>query len=272
MGRRKALFLNWHEPILRLYPIGDVHSGAASHRDGQAQTVADTLAGDKYGLGIGLGDWIEAIAPSDKRFDVHEMSKPIEPEHLNNVFYCQTLSAVKRFEKTKGKWIAHILGNHELTAVQRYFFNPTPLISERLGGKYIGATDCSGWIVVRMMDGAKARNIVKIYVTHGYGGGELIGGQALRLQRLLMRKQADIVIVGHGHKPIVFPETVEYVDKAGYEREFTRIGVECFAFVGKHGYIARGGGNASPSGFTTVEIELQKSHLDARISADMRLF
>lgn len=268
---RQALIVKWNRPVLRLYPFADLHFGSKEHRIKQLAIAAQALADDDDGLGIGLGDWIEAIAATDKRFDPEELATPIEPEHLNNPFYCQALAAVKATEKTKGKWIAHLMGNHELTAQQRYFFSPIPIIAERLGGAYLGGTDCCGWVRIKMCENDKVRNIVDVWASHGYGGGELRGGSALRLQRLLMRKQADVVLVGHGHKPTLFPETVEYIDRRGIECEHTRLGIENFPFVGKHGYLARKGGNAPAPGYIVVEIERVHNQRLARISANIKL-
>jgi predicted phosphodiesterase len=209
-------------------------------------------------LAVGLGDYIEAISFHDKRFDPSELSEPITPELLQNPFYEQALRFVKLFDRTRGKWLCFVAGNHEERATHYMNFDPLPIIAERLGAPYHGGSDCGGWMRIRMFDekGGKQRNAVDMFLSHGSGGGSLRGGDALNMQRLAMRKQADIVAVGHGHKPGAFPETSEWIDAGGFEQCATRWAIECFPLVGKHGYIARKGCNSSAIGYVVAEITM----------------
>lgn len=258
MLTRRAILRDWWGPVLRLYFVGDVHVGSRSCDYGAIAKLADIIAGDDAGLAVGLGDYIEAIAFSDKRFDPYELSQPISPEFLNNTFYEQALRFVKLFEKTRGHWVCFVAGNHEERANHYTNFNPLPIIAERLGAPYHGESDCGGWVRLRLMDRDKQRNALDMFVTHGSGGGGLRGGDALNMQRLAWRKLADIVAMGHGHKPSAFPETAETIDGMGYEHTVTRWALECFPLVGKHGYLARRGGNASAIGYVVAEIKRRK--------------
>jgi hypothetical protein len=113
--------------------------------------------------------------------------------------------------------------------------------------------------------------MIDIYLQHGWGGGELRGGDALKLQRLLWKKSATIVAIAHIHRPMAFPETVEYVDRYNNVRSETRWGIISYPAVSKHGYIARKGGNAPPSGYTVVRIERQENH-PPLISVELKPF
>ena len=265
---RNAIIDDWHEPILRIYPVGDVHIGSAACDEEAAARLAKIIANDKLARVIGVGDFIEAVAPTDRRFTAAELSKPISQEHIDNPFYTQSLRFCKIFEATRGKWIGIDSGNHEATAAERYFFSPIPIIAERLGCQHHPGSDQGGWYRVKLLDGKITRTQDDIFAMHGCGSGELRGGDALKLERLLGRKGADICIVGHGHKPMAIPIVFESLDKCGAEVSSMRWGLECFPLCGKHGYVAQRGGNASPIGYHVIEVHRQHDG-PAKISVRM---
>lgn len=254
-NRRRAILREWYGEVLRLYFLGDTHVLSASCNEDAISKVASIIERDTYGMVVGLGDYIESISYTDKRFDPSELAQPIMPEHLSNPFYEGALRFVKLFEATRGKWLCLIAGNHEERAAHITNFDPLPIIAERLGTTYLGGSDCGGWARIQLVRNEHRINALDLFLSHGSGGGELRGGDVLRLQRLLMRKDADIVAVGHGHKPGTFVETSEGIGQNLFETNRMRWGVECFPLIGKHGYIARKGGNAPPIGYAVAEIK-----------------
>jgi len=149
------------------------------------------------------------------------------------------------------------MGNHERTALAHSHFDATALIAERMGTAYHGGTDEGGWLQIRLRQGDKVRYRMAIYMQHGWGGGALRGADALKLQRLAKDKDADLVLMAHCHRPSVFPEPKEGIDRNGWEYTRGVWGVIAFPMVGKHGYIARRGGNAPPAGYAVVTVERQ---------------
>lgn len=67
--RRKAVIVDWHKPKLRLYAIGDTHIGSTASDEKRIARMAQIIAEDDNALAVGLGDYIEAIAPSDWRYE-----------------------------------------------------------------------------------------------------------------------------------------------------------------------------------------------------------
>jgi hypothetical protein len=176
---------------------------------------------------------------------------------------------VKLMEVTRGKWACVIAGNHETRAVTRYHIDVTAIIAEHLGTKYQGGTSESGWLLLRLYGSNKLRNTVRIYLQHGWGGGELRGSDALKMQRLLWRKGADAVLMSHVHRPMAFPETVETVGNTGWELTVEHWGVIAYPMVGKHGYLARRGGNAPPVGYAVLTIK-RSSDGSAMLGAELK--
>jgi predicted phosphodiesterase len=255
MSGRQAVVIDWPRDVLNLYFIADTHVGSAACREDAIQRLAAIVQADEYALVIGGGDYCEAIAPSDRRYDPRELAHPVAPEQIDNLFYCQALRFAKLMEPTRGKWAGLILGNHEHTAANKYFTNQAAIIADRLGTRYVGGSDQCGWFRIRWKRvNGRTRALTTIFVIHGWGGGELRGGDALKMQRLLWRKDCDLLLMGHTHRPMIFPETVESVDKAGVVQAQTRFGVIGYPLVGQHGYIARRGGNPAPTGYVCVRM------------------
>lgn len=241
---------------VNLYPVGDSHVGSEACDEKRNAELARIIAADPHGRVLGLGDYIEAIAVSDRRWSAEEMVSPISAEMLQNPFYCQALRFCKLYELTAGKWDALVRGNHEQTALARYFNDACAVIAERMKAAYIGDLDHCGWIVYLLQDAnGKTRGRVAVFIAHGWAGGALKGGVALALQRTLLKKDADLVMLAHSHQPIAFPETVEGVAQNGHIVTRTKWGVVTFPMIERHGYAAQHGGNASPVGYSVARLE-----------------
>lgn len=269
LRKQKAVIVDWELPQLNLYHVADTHVGAASCEEDKLKQLVEIIKEDRYACVVGGGDYSENIAPSDRRWTPRELPEPILPEHLENVFYCQALRFVKLFEPVREKFIGCILGNHETTAIRDYHINTGSIIAERLGTRYVGGTDQCGWFLLRLKSGNKTRSTIKVFVIHGWGGGELRGSDALKLQRLLWRKGADVLLMGHVHRSMAMPETVESINNSGYTTSSIRWGSISFPLVGLHGYLAKKGANAPAPGYTMVKIKRNTNGNSAKIGVEM---
>lgn len=246
---RKAVEKKFELEKITLYAIGDTHIGSVHCDELKIKRLVNKISNDESAYIIGLGDYIEAIAYSDKRFNPNELSQPLSTEHLTNPFYTQALRFVKLFEPVKERFVSVIAGNHEYKALQTAHFDATAMIAERLGCAYLGGGDCSGWIRLRLTSAGKVRNTVDIFTIHGWGG---VNGN--KAEQLNGRKDADLVLMGHTHKAMATPNTFEYLDAAGVERTKTRWFVVCPPATGKPGYAAQTGKNESFTGYAKITI------------------
>ena len=235
--------------------MGDTHVGSVACEERQIERLSQLIAADENALVVGLGDYIEAIALSDSRFDPREVAEFVPPEHLNNIFYTEAAYFCKLMEPTRGKWAMLIPGNHEEVAAKQYHTDAAMIIADRLGCPYQGQSEQSGWLRIQILGGdvPRVRDTIDVFCAHGWGGGETLSTP--KYERLVARKRAHIVAVGHGHKPFSFPYTVEGLDRAGWEETAQGYFVECYPMIEKHGYVARRGGNAPPAGYVVITAE-----------------
>lgn len=120
----------------------------------------------------------------------------------------QLKHCVKLFEPIKDKILAVLPGNHENRVYRHDGIDTTAIMCSQLGlqDRY---SDTTALLFVRFgknCDRHGRRMLYTIYVTHGAGGGKLIGGKANRLEALAGIVDADIYVHGHTHAPVVFKQ------------------------------------------------------------------
>ena len=257
MNSRRAVIVDWPHENLNIYPVLDVHVGSRALAEKKARKYAKIIADDPFGIVLGGGDYFEAIASSDPRFDPYELTDPITSDGLASPFTAQINEFCDIFKPTIGKWKALIRGNHETTVLRHYHTDMAGVLAHRLGGLYLGGSDESGWVLIRMFQGGKLRQRVKVFLSHGWGGGATAGSPANKLQKLMMRKAADLVFLGHHHRAITLADTIEGINNRGVEQSRVVWGAVCPPLVQKHGYIARRGGNAPAIGYAVAHIHRQ---------------
>jgi hypothetical protein len=192
-----------------LFLFGDVHIGTLLHYEDGFDKFIDMLNspydGVKHNAAIGMGDYIEAIDHSDKRFDVHSVDLgKIRPDQQMGHFE----SKIKSFAK---KIVLLKFGNHEgkLTKYYDYVNSACRKLSIPYG-TYTAITTFSR----RPKNGSKKEQyLFKSFTTHGNGSINSIADDPERLEanlnlslkRKLKNKAGDcaLMAMGHTHKLLV---------------------------------------------------------------------
>lgn len=135
----------------------------------------------------------------------------------------QVKSAVSLFEPIKDKIIGVVSGNHEKRSYRTEGIDLLYFMCAELGiqDKYdpVGALlflrfgELSRGVKETNGSGKVRKILYTIYLTHGSGGGRLVGGKANGLQRLGQIINSDIICVGHTHLPMTFREKTFEVDE-----------------------------------------------------------
>lgn len=134
--------------------------------------------------------------------------------------------ATKLFEPVKDKIIGIVDGNHERRVAKETSITPLEQFAVQLGradyydeiatllfvrfGKTVNKGGlCSG-----------RKLCYTIYMTHGFGGGSTMGANANNLSKLGDSIDADLIVAGHTHKGIDFPQGTWRVDPQNNSAHF----------------------------------------------------
>ena len=182
--------------------------------------------------------------------------------------YTDTLSpmnqikvAARIFEPIKDKIIAVTSGNHERRSYKKEGVDLMYFLAAELGvaDKYDYAA-CLLWVTQPRNTSSvgKANNVITttIYLTHGDGnGGRTIGGKANGMSRRGDIVNADVIVTGHTHTPIVFKEASFEVDKS-HKKVFKheQLFVNCGATLNYEEYAELYG--MAPSSTSNPEIKI----------------
>lgn len=128
-----------------------------------------------------------------------------------------------------GKILCITDGNHERRTYRNDGISPTRVIADRLGitDRLAETSAC--------LHLAVGKQQYTVYCTHGSGGGRMISGKMLKLDRLADVCDADIYIMSHVHQPGAYRRGY-YRVKAGKSTLVEKLFVLTAATLGYGGY------------------------------------
>lgn len=226
----------------RLYPLGDIHLGAAACDERLLKAAIERIKADERAYWVGLGDYCDFINVSDPRFSSESLADWVKVSHLGDLAGAQTKRLLELFEPIAGKCLGLIEGNHERAVFKHY---ERSIYSDIVTGiKLMGdfpaehqlALGYCGWLIFGFYRAPTRHRgtVLKANLHHGFVGGRLAGAKALNMQRWLWNHEADLVIFGHSHNTGVQVEAVEKVrgSRVTYDH---RIGCYAGTFLGMNG-------------------------------------
>lgn len=179
---------------IRIYPIADVHLGAAEHMTREWEQFCERVKDEQAYIILG-GDLInnstrnsvsnifeETMRPRDQKRLMVEMLKPIRDRIL-----CMTTGNHERRNKDVDNDVTYDIAAK--LDLEDYYRENVAFVKIKIGPERIDGTRNPTYILV---------------VTHGTGGGILTGGVVNRAERFgYVIDGADALILGHSHKPFV---------------------------------------------------------------------
>jgi len=214
-----------------LFFFGDVHIGTLLHHSEGFAKFVDMLNspyGDvKHNVAIGMGDYIEAIDHSDKRFDVHSVDlDKIRPDQQIDHF-------IEKIKSSSKKIVTLLQGNHEAKLVK--FYDYAAGAARKLNVPYGTYSSICTFHRNGCNGGKNEQYLFKVFVTHGSGTIRTVADDPerqeanlnLSLKRKLKRKSGECAIqcMGHTHKLLICrPKTSLYLTSDGKElkQNYTR--------------------------------------------------
>ena len=181
---------------LRIYPIADVHLGAAEHKEQAWKRFCDTIMQDKNAYIILGGDLLNFALKSSVSNVYEETMRPREQKRM----------MVEMLMPIKSRILCAVPGNHERRGMKEADDDPTYDIMCKLDLEHLYRQNIA-FLRIQMgnqkYDGTRNPTYV-IAVTHGAGGGMLPGATINRNERFAYAIDGcDCLVVGHSHKPMI---------------------------------------------------------------------
>ena len=178
---------------IRIYPIADVHLGAAEHMTREWEQFCERVKDEQDYIILG-GDLInnstrnsvsnifdEVMRPRDQKRLMVEMLKPIRDRIL-----CMTTGNHERRNRDVDDDPSYDIACK--LDIEDVYRENIAFLKIQIGNKELDGTRNPTYLLT---------------VTHGSGGGMLTGGAVNRAERFAYVLDGDALILGHTHKPFV---------------------------------------------------------------------
>jgi hypothetical protein len=189
-----------------LYPIGDIHLGAAACDLGHFRRTVAQVAADPYARWIGMGDYGDFILPEDPRWKMSVLDwkrlgyRKGRPD-LRNLAQEYRDMIRAELEPIKAKCIGLLDGNHDDYMKDKYHLDVVGELCDWTGAPYLGYTALIRVEVLVDGGGGKVRVWpFTIFAEHGSTGGGTDGNAVNSLQKRGAEFDADVYLKGHVHK------------------------------------------------------------------------
>ena len=261
----------------RIFPIGDVHIGAAGCDEDSLRALVERIAADERSYWIGMGDYCDFVNLSDPRFDVLALASWVRVVDLADLARAQRERFVSLVAPIAGRCLGLLCGNHE-QAIQKHYERDVyaEIVAEvktcaGWPADFNLGLGFSGWVRLAFFwgpDRGGGSCVILVNCHHGFTNARLAGGRALALQRYLWNHEADLVLFGHSHNVGSQREAVECLDRAGRVRLAQRLGVFGGTFLrpvveGITTYAERGG--LPPMGVGHVDVVVKPGDRSVRV-------
>jgi predicted phosphodiesterase len=136
------------------------------------------------------------------------------------------------------KIVAVVRGNHDNRVNRAVSIDPVEWACKRVGVRYCGAEAYIRFGVGNYNGDNKKRSPMNysMFMTHGVGGGKMMGGKINGMMRLRNIVIADIYVQGHTHTPSIVPSVISEFGQSGEIVERDQLFVTTPGFTSRDGY------------------------------------
>ena len=152
----------------------------------------------------GILDFGDIFCAMQGAWDPRKSKSKLRPEHQVDDYLDALVSThADLYEPYAHNWVMQGAGNHEASILKRHETNLIERLAARLrdrtGAPFL-CTGYTGWCVFRFTIGSTQRQSVRLWHTHGYGGGGPVTKDMIqRSRQLAYVDNADIMCSGHTH-------------------------------------------------------------------------
>lgn len=194
----------------RIYALGDLHIGALNCAEDKIRAIVDKIAKDPNARWFGGGDMMDLVILNDaKRFDVSIlpdwMVEGLPAEQVKASLSDMVGAQVERLKDIlapiKNKCLGLIEGNHEYNIKKYHNRDVMPHLCDYFDAPNL--TDCA-YVRLNFKCGV-AQSSIRVFITHGHGGGRTSGAEPNSLYRLAADKECEVILKGHSHTFCIHP-------------------------------------------------------------------
>ena len=192
---------------IRLYPLGDIHLGAAACDLGHFRRTVRQIAEDPHAYWIGMGDYGDLIMPSDPRWsftghDWKNLGFSNGRPNVDNLGDEHRQMIARELDPIASKCVGILEGNHERMMSKHYFVDIARFLAHRFNAPFLGYTALLR-LEIQSKRGPKDHGRVwnvTVFAEHGATGGGSDGNSLNKLQTRGNEFRADLFLKGHVHK------------------------------------------------------------------------
>ena len=182
-----------------IYFIGDIHEGNINHAERELKEAVQMVNKDKNAVWLGMGDYIEAIAVNDKRFDADSIDEKYRIKDLKDLPYVQGKNVYDKLSPIDDKCVGLLAGNHELKFARTRYSD----VYKRFQEMFTSDPKMLGYVAylrfIFNITGGTKQNL-DINLNHGSGGNGYREGYPINKVHDAFRwSNADINVMGHIH-------------------------------------------------------------------------
>ena len=196
---------------INIIPLGDAHFGNLGFQKKRFLDMVEWIRRKDNTYTILMGDLLECVVHTDKRFDPSSVDKDIKVSDLADLAMVQANWMIKALTPIKHKIIGIHAGNHEEKIRIVYHQDITNYMAIQLGVRYLGY---EAFTRLRFKKG-KCSRVLIMNSAHGSSNSRKAGGVLNIIIDKSGYKDADIMIYGHTHKKFASINTKLSVTKEG---------------------------------------------------------
>lgn len=219
---------------IRIYPIADVHLGAAEHLEREWSSFCANLLNDPNAYITLGGDLINNATKNSVSNVYEERLRPREQKQI----------MVEMLTPLRDRILCAVPGNHEWRSARDVDDEPTYDIMCKLDLEHLYRQNIA-FVKLQFGDNRKGQGTKNptyvLAITHGTGGGIFTGAAVNRAERFgYVLDGVDGLICGHTHKPFVTaPEKLKVNPQKNIVARLPFVVVNATSWTAYGGYAAR---------------------------------
>lgn len=230
-----------------IWPMGDFHIGASGcHEKRLAEDIAKIKDGGHEYI-IGMGDYMDCVVHSDtKRFDPKALPDWLMASDLNDMIERQIERCAELLSPVADRLLCLLAGNHEEKLRTRYHRDPTEALARELKyrtGITVPVLGKCAWIKLAFARcRSRDQHNLDIVAHHGWFAGRKSGSKTNNLQDALGNFDCDVLVVAHGHDPVVTRKNQLRLNLAAHITERQQVGMMTGSYLRTYAQNTRGYG------------------------------